>query len=286
MGVSGYWNNLALHDGGACIDDIWLNHPLVRAEVNRRVSGDPAMWATHWLRAQIQEPLRRTLSIGCGTGAFERDVVSQNIVEHITGIDLEPQPLERARQLAVEANLASRISYEQGDALELLRKNPGSFDAIFFHASLHHFADPHAILTAVHAGLRPRGYLYIDEYAGPSRDEWPWFRMILPNLAYYLLPRRVRRPRIVRAPINREDPTEAIASSRIVPVLHSTFDSAVTRTYGGNLLAVIYPNLYRPPSNGVTDILFDKAIARLIRFERTMLRLGANSYYVVALARR
>ena len=284
--MSGYWDNLARHDGGACVDEIWLNHPLVRAEVNRRVSGDESMWATHWLRAQIQEPLRRTLSIGCGTGAFERDVASQNIVEHITGIDLAQQPLDRARELAVEANLASRISYVKGDALELLRSNPSSFDAIFFHASLHHFADPQAILTAARAGLRPGGYFYIDEYVGPSREEWPWFRMILSNLAYYLLPRRVRRPRIVRAPINREDPTEAIASSRIVPALRSTFDRVITRNYGGNLLAVVYPNLHRPPANGVTDVLFDKAISRLIRFERAMLRLGANSYYVVVLARR
>ncbi len=279
-----YWENLARHDGGACIDEIWLNHPLVRAEVNRRVSGEASLWPTHWLRRQITEPLATGLSIGCGTGAFERDVVSQNIVREIIGIDRATVPLERARELAAETNLASRITYVEADAREFLRNHVKSFDAIFFHASLHHFQDPGTLLRAVHESLREGGYFYFDEYVGPSRDEWSWARLIAANIAYYLLPRRVRRPKLVRAPINREDPTEAIASSRIMPALRATFSQVVERMYGGNLLSVVYPNLHRPPA--VSNETFDRAVARLIAFERLLLRLGTRSYYCVALARR
>ncbi len=268
--MSQYWDNLARHDGGACIDEIWLSHPLVRAEVNRRVSGDAGKWPADWLREQIVETLPNTLSIGCGTGAFERGVVSQNIVERITGIDLVPQPLERARELA--APFGSRISYLQADAMDVLRN--GSFDAVFFHQSLHHFADPAAVLLAVRSALRPGGYLYIDEYVGPSRDEWNVLRLLPANLAYYRLPRSARRPHLVRAPINREDPTEAIASSRILPALRATFPNVIERPYGGNLLSVVYPNLRLPPS--------DEVVARLIALERWQ----SKSYYVVALARR
>jgi len=218
---------------------------------------------------QIHETIANSVSIGCGTGAFERDVAGQHIVEKITGIDLAPQPLARARELA--APFGSRISYEQADAFEFLRGK--TFDAIFFHQSLHHFDDPARVLLAARAALRPGGYLYIDEYAGPSRDEWNVFRMIPANVAYYLLPRGTRRPKIVRAPINREDPTEAIASSKILPALRAIFPNAVVRPYGGNLLSVVYPNLRRPAS--------DETIERLIKLERYL----PSSYYVVALAR-
>ena len=86
--------------------------------------------------------------------------------------------------------------------------------------------------------------------------------MILANLAYYLLPRRVRRPRLVRAPINYEDSTEAMASSRIMPALRSTFDTGlITRSYGGNLLAVIYRTCIGRRERSTAS--FDKAIARL-----------------------
>lgn len=276
--MTGYWQNLDRHDGGAYIDEIWLNHPLVRAEVNRRVSGDVSRWATHWLRDQVKGQIGNALSIGCGTGAFERDVVHQNIVGNIIGIDNAAAPLERARELAG----SPRISYVEGDAIEFLRGR--TFDAVFFHASLHHFADPDGMLVAVRASLREGGYFYFDEYVGPSRDEWSWMRLIPANVAYYLLPRSVRRPRLVRAPINREDPTEAIASSMIMPALRKHFPGATERMYGGNLLSVVYPNLHRPPS--APPAQFDRAVQRLIALENLLLRLGARSYYCVALARR
>src|SRR4029079_5429914 len=100
------------------------------------------------------------------------------------------------------------------------------------------------------------GFLYLDEYVGPSRDEWHWWRLFAQNFAYYMLPRATRRPHLVRAPINYEDPTEAIRSSEIVGAVTRHSRIVERRDYGGNLLAVVYPNLKRAPS-------FDKAVERL-----------------------
>lgn len=286
MGVSSrYWEDLARHEGGSAIEEIWLNHPLVRKEVNLRVSGDSSIWPTPWLRSQIQQ-LPLGLSIGCGTGAFERGIVAFDVVSRVIGIDRAWLPLQQAHRLAGEAKMSDRISYVQADAVEFLRNHRDRFDAIFFHASLHHFGDPRTLLQVVRSALRPGGYLFFDEYVGPARNEWSVFRLLIPNVAYYLLPRRVRRPGLVRAPINREDPTEAIASSRIVPALHATFEHVTTRPYGGNLLSIVYPNLHRPPANGVSSQLFDEAITRLIHFERVLMRFGFAPYFLVALAQR
>ncbi|HSP15933.1 MAG TPA: class I SAM-dependent methyltransferase [Thermoanaerobaculia bacterium] len=273
-----YWDDLARHHGGECIDEIWLNHPLVRAEANRLVSGDAAVWPTQWLKTQVSG-LTDGVSIGCGTGAFERDVVPRGVVSQMIGIDEAHQPLERATRLAVEAGLADRIEYVQTDANQWLKAHPNSFDAVFFHASLHHFARPAEMLATVCSALRPGGWLYLDEYIGPARDEWSLFRLALPNLAYRLLPFGVRRPWLVRAPINREDPTEAIASSSIVTAVRQNFDDVRILPYGGNLLSVVYPNLHR------TAARFDAAVSRLITFERMLRRLGAKAYYAVILAR-
>ena len=162
-----YWENLDRHEGGACIDDIWLSHPLVRAEVNRRVSGDPALGPTQWLVTQIRRPLERAVSIGCGTGAFERDVARRDIVHRVTGVDVAAAPLQRARDLAEAEGLTARIDYIESDAIEFLRANVGKLDAVFFHASLHHFADPLKMLIFARHALKPRAYLYFDEYVGP-----------------------------------------------------------------------------------------------------------------------
>jgi SAM-dependent methyltransferase len=270
-----YWDDLARHQGGEGIEEIWLNHPLVRAEANRLITGDPNQWPVDWLQTQVK-PAAEAVSIGCGTGSFERVVAERGVVSRITGIDTAPQPLEVAARLAREANLAGRVSYAQADATQWLKSRKASLDAVFFHASLHHFPRPAELLATVRSALRPGGYLYLDEYIGPARDEWSMFKLALPNLAYSLLPFGVRRPTIVRAPINREDPTEAIASSSIVEAVRQNFEDVVIRPYGGHLLAVIYPNLHR------TAARFDTAVARLIRFERI---LKARPYYAVILAR-
>jgi SAM-dependent methyltransferase len=272
-----YWDNLAHHHGGEGIEEIWLNHPLVRAEANRLVTGDRALWPTQWLKTQVSA-LAEGVSIGCGTGAFERDVVSQGIVSHMTGLDSALPPIEEAKRLAAEAGLADRISYVQTDASHWLKTHPWSADAVFFHAALHHFARPVEVLATVRAALRPGGWLYLDEYIGPARDEWSKVKLALPNLAYRLLPFGVRRPWLVRAPINREDPSEAIASSSIVYAVRENFEDVRILPYGGNLLSVIYPNLHR------TAVRFDKAVARLIAFERVLRKVGAKPYYAVILA--
>jgi SAM-dependent methyltransferase len=282
-----YWNDLERHHGGAGLDEIWLNHPRIRAVANERISGDAAMWPAEWFarRWAPDLPLAETVVVGCGTGALERDLVRRGLVTRVTGIDLAGEPLSRARDLAVEAGLDRSIRYEQADAFAFLRARTGSLDGVFFHASLHHFDDPAAILRTAREALRPGGFVYVDEYAGPSRTQWNPLRLLAANIAYRLLPGALRRPHLIRAPINHDDPTEAPASHRIVPALREVFPSVELRGYGGNLLSLLYPNLHRPPA--VERALFDRGIERLIALEDALLALpGASPWFVVGVARK
>ena len=264
-----YWNDVTHHTDTS---DIWMAHPAVRSAINTRVTGDPSVWPIRGLAPQLPGPLpvRTALSIGCGTGGLERSLLEEGIATEITGIDTSEAALAEARRLG------PGIRYIATDARAFLEGQ--SFDAIFFHQSLHHFDELDDLMARVQNALAPNGFLYIDEYVGPSRDEWSPWKLTLPNLFYRALPPGTRRAKIVRAPINHEDPTEAIRSSKIVDAVLRRFRVVTRRDYGGNLLSLLYPNMRRDAPR------FDEAVQRLIKIEDRMLERGTSSYYTVIVA--
>lgn len=248
-----------------------MSHPRVRARINRRVNGNPALWPIHCLRSVVPDrlPFPRALSVGCGLGYLERSLAELGFVQSVTGIDERAEAIAEATRAAVGGGHAETIRYEHAEARDYLSRQR-DLDAVFFHASLHHFDRPRDLLGLVRQALAPGGILYCGEYAGPSRDEWRWRDLLRWNLIYLRLPRGVRRTKIVRAPINRADPTEAVASSQIVPAIESAFRVLARKDYGGNLLAVIYPNL-RPPFDQDGQEMLDRVVNELLESEDRIL---------------
>ena len=278
-----YWSRLERHtDWGGH----WMNHPAARAAINRRVTGDPARWPIAWLPDVVagRIPFGRALSVGCGVGNFERSLVELGIVRQVTGIDASAEVLAVARRSAAEAGMAERISYVHADARDTIEAERG-LDAIFFHASLHHFDRLDALMAAVGRALAVRGVLYLDEYVGPARDEWTWRHLLAWNAVYRALPAAVRRTKVIRRPINVEDPTEAVASSAILPAVSKHMRLIARRDYGGNLLEPIYPSLLRPnQAGGPAPEVFDACIEKLLAREDRLLARGRASYFTVVVA--
>jgi len=281
-GGAGYWEDPGSH----AWDELWMNHALVRERINRRVTGDPALWPIRWLARVVPErvPFARALNVGCGLGHLERSLVEHGLVAHVTGIDTSAPAVEAARRSAEAAGLGASASFVVAEAWEFLRENE-AFDAVFFHASLHHFDRLPELLGLVRRALRPRGVLYLDEYVGPARGEWTWRHLLRWNAIYRRLPGAVRRTRVIRRPINREDPTEAIESSGILPAVAGHFRVLARCDYGGNLLAPIYPSLLRPDQpGGPPPVLFDRVVAALLDREEGMLARGAPTFQAVVVA--
>lgn len=282
-----YWNDLARHTE---LDEIWMSHPLVRSRINERVSGRPDVWPTGWLRERTEQghPIRSAMSVGCGIGNLERDLVRQGIVERCLGVDTAAQCIEEARSRASSEGLGDRLEYSVADARAALARST-DLDAVFFHGSLHHFSGHEELLRQVAGALAPDGILYLDEYVGPSRDEWRARDMVMPNIIYRLLPSSLRRARIVRAPINRDDPTEAVESSRILSALARVFPRVERRDYGGNLLSLLYPNMNRPPAGSPGRDALNEAVNFLLDLEDVALKnrsfLGVETWFTVAVAR-
>jgi SAM-dependent methyltransferase len=258
----------------------------VRERINLRISGDPSIWTTTWLKRRLEERprIRRAMSVGCGMGELERDLIQKDMVDRITGVEIAPVCVAQATRVAAEAGMSDRIDYRCADAWAEVAAARG-LDAIFFHASLHHFDRLDEMAILLRRALAPGGLLYLDEYVGPSRDEWGIGDEIRWNWHYYHLPKSVRRVGRIRPPINYEDPTEAVASSDILPAIEREFGTLERRDYGGNLLSVIYGNLWRPSQRPETTRAdFDGAVARLLDAEDRLLAAGEPTYHAVLLA--
>ena len=212
----------------------WTEHPLIRSYVNETITGVSWIWPTVALKAGWAfKPLGRALSIGCGTGNLERNLRILNICTTITGLDISKESIKRARALAREEKLKG-IKYRVADCNRLSLPR-ARYDGVFFHGSLHHISDPDGLLTMVHDALLPHGLLYIDDYVGPSRDEWKDEHLQNAREIYEGVPADLRTVP-VNPPLDWNDPSEMIRSSRILPAFFERFEVLHYKPYWGNVL--------------------------------------------------
>jgi len=212
----------------------WTEHPSIRAYANECITGVSWIWPTVALKAGwMFHPLPRALSIGCGSGNLERNLRILNAVAEITGLDVSRESIRAARK-QVRAERLKGIKYRVADCnhLSLPRER---YDGVFFHGSLHHIADPDGLLRQVHTTLKPHGLLYIDDYVGPSRDEWKDEHLQHARELWDKVPAELHAwP--VNPPLDWNDPSEMIRSSRILPAFFEQFEVIHYRPYWGNLL--------------------------------------------------
>jgi SAM-dependent methyltransferase len=256
----------------------WLEHAAIHQYANELI-GDgtptwPIDWFEQWLRGRRFDI---ALSIGCGGGALERDLIGRGLVKSIDAFDGSIASLRIAKIAAANAGIADRIRYFAANFNEPTLPTR-KYDLVLFHQSAHHVAKLEKLFRAVLRSLKPDGLLYLDEYVGPSRFEWS-DELITPHRQIYgSLPSSVRIGQELPFPIQADDPSEAFRSSEIEPQLTVGFKIVARRPYGGSLLSVIYPNLRH-------DQLHTETIQMLLSQERTLLSTGMPSYYAVIVAR-
>jgi len=256
----------------------WFFYPAVRAYVNALMTGVDWGWPQLWLKSQFDlayVPRQRGLSIGCGVGNLERSLRQLRVCETIEGIDLSPESIRQANANALTEGI-SGLTYRVADC-DAIDLEPESYDAVFFNHSLHHIADPDALLAKVNRALRPGGFVYIDDYVGPSRDEWQREGLAGRELegaraALALVPEPMRLGQLF-PPIDLTDPSEMIRSDRIVPAIHDSFEQLRVRPYWGNLL---FPLLNVVDGDAMSHPEHEPLLRALIAREQ---ELVANGHY-------
>jgi len=261
----------------------WLEIPAVIQYVNSRVTTVPWLYPLVAFKILVAEyPLRRGISIGCGTGNLERAVHRFRICEEITGIDISRVSLRKAREVARKENLRG-IRYERGDFNEL-RLPENAYDAAFFHGSLHHVGDPDRLLGEIHKSLRPGAWLYVDEYIGPSRDEWTPSHLAEAQREYDLLDDALKLWPL-NPPIAPGDPSEMVRSSRIRGAIEKRFEISAFRPYWGNLL---FPLLCVLDGRKLLDPANEPLVRRFIDRETALVENGTftDPLFAVIVARK
>lgn len=256
-----------------------MHEEVVRRYINESVTGSPNVWPTEWLQTLVRSPFRSAVSIGCGEGALERDLLSKGLCTSILGIDLSTEALRLAEAKARAQDL-SGVRYEQGD-MNALELPAATFDAAFFHQALHHAENLDSCLAVTASALLPGALVYIDEYVGPSRGEWSFALIEAASDLFAQLPSSVRRSRRLKLPVDWRDPTEAVRSSEILDAVSRHFNVLERHDYGGNFLAVIYPHLRL---EHLTAAERAALLQSLIEAEQAHLAAGNSSYYTVMLA--
>jgi len=257
----------------------WMGEAAVRSYINESVTGSPHVWPIEWLQSLVPSPFSTAVSIGCGEGALERDLLSKKLCASIVGIDLSKEALKLAEAKALAQGLTG-ARYEQGD-MNALKLPAATFDAAFFHQALHHAENLESCLSVTASSLLPGALVYIDEYVGPSRGEWSYSRMEAASELFAQLPSSVRRSRHLKLPVDWRDPTEAVRSSEILGAVSRHFEVLERHDYGGNFLSVIHPHLrLEHLATAERADLFQSLIAA----ERAHLAAGHPSYYTVILS--
>jgi len=287
-----YWDDLARREGETDAGPSrWTSHPLVRAHMNRQITGDGAQEWLPWAKAHfVPTTVARGLCLGCGRGNEAREMITLGLCREVIAVDISPVLLEIAERLTQRAGVA-RITYRACD-LDRERLPDGPFDVIVAKMSLHHCADLPHVFGEVWRVARPRAVFLWNEYIGPSQFQWSDAQLHLINGLLAALPERYRWrafDQVVKREIARPDPTQMpdpseSARSADIPAefRRVPWEVLAERPYGGTLLAELLSGIVE---NFRMESAEDGALLEtLISLEETLIARGLllPDYCVVA----
>lgn len=233
----------------------WGSIPQVRERWNNMISGNKNIDFYSYITNKFftEQSNLKALSLGCGAGGNEIAWAQTNRFGHIDSLDISPHQIKLANRLANQYGLSNILNFQVGDVNEInIDKN--NYDAIFTMGSLHHFSPLEDILDKIDSLLKADGYFIIHEYVGPTKFQWTNRQLEVINGLLSIFPKNYRikwgtgtiKKRIVRPSKLRMkvgDPSEAIESSNIIPLLHEKFEIVEIKPFGGTILHMLFKDI-------------------------------------------
>ncbi len=268
----------------------WMTALPVLLYLNERATGHPARdWLTAWAPRYMPGERVDALVLGCGEGWLERALAQHAWIGHIDACDFAADAVARARALA-----PAKVSYRVLD----LNRDPieGSYDVIIAHSVLHHVENLEHAYTQIERALKEDGALLVNEYAGPNRFQYSDEVHGMINGLLRALPPHLRRgahtgrvyeekARPTVEEMIHNDPSEAVRSAELIPMLRERFDVVEHRDLGGTLMQHLLYDI-------VLNFRFEDPVARsllemMLTFEGAMVDEGRlESSYVLCAARK
>ncbi len=232
----------------------WWIIPAIRRKWNQNITGDTDVpyyeyVAKHFLAGKQN---LKMLVPACGTGSHERRFFSTGKIAHIEGFDLSPICIKEAEKESQNFPQAT-FNYQAADAHSLSFEED-SYDIILFHSSLHHIDNMESFIQKIKKALKPDGIVILHDYVGPRRLHWAKEQLAAANLALQTIPTHFRKKWKTNSLKNHifrsgwwrmylSDPSEAVESDLIMPVLHKYFEVLQEKKIGGDLLHLILKDI-------------------------------------------
>jgi 2-polyprenyl-3-methyl-5-hydroxy-6-metoxy-1,4-benzoquinol methylase len=275
---------------------VWTRRQVVRAYLHELASGDPRCdWVTWMLYRYATGKGLSALVLGCGDGWLERALAGNERIAKVVGVDFSEETLAQAANLAALDPFGGKIRHAP---IDLDRDAPpfGPYDLILAHDVIHHVRDLEGFFDRIAAALTPEGVLLFCEYVGPPRFAYDARRRGIIDEFLRALPEKYRvlsrtggfatqGVRTDPGEVARADPSEAVRSDEILPILRSKMRVLEEIPYGGSLLN---PLLYELVANFEDGNEADDAILHMLcAAEKVLIRTGVlPPDFVVAAAMR
>jgi SAM-dependent methyltransferase len=169
------------------------------------------------------------LTLGCGAGRCERELVQNGVCQSFHGIDISENAIATAREIAKEQNLP--LTYKVAD-LNFVKLPEKAFDLVVAQTCLHHVLFLERVAEQVWRSLKNSGYLWIHDFIGETQGQYDSKRLAIMNQLLTALPEKFRKNKVTGQfvseikrpePGHLSSPFESIRSSEIVPVFQRWF---------------------------------------------------------------
>lgn len=230
----------------------WWESEFIIGEINRVVCGETVQGRSQGLINEVIKllpdslPLEKGISVGCGSGKKEMNLIKQNIVKSFDLFELSEAMIEKGRVLAEELGVADKVNFIRDDAFKLITGQE-LYDIVHWGDALHHMLDVYDGVAWSYKVLKKGGLFYMDDYVGASRFQWSdksleiasKMRETFASTKYLSNPYApekflstvLSRPNVTK--MIEDDPSEAADSGRILDAVQKYFPDARIKITGG-----------------------------------------------------
>ena len=188
----------------------------------------------------------RVLSLGCGTGNLERELLKFPNVKKIDAYDISSDSLEVAREKIFLHPRKDVVHYREANLNDQSFTHEG-YNLVVAQECIHHIQNLENLYENISSSLMPGGIFLQYEYIGPNRFQFEDYIISLINSILNILPPRFKnRERYIKTTlydIIQADPSEAVRAQDIVPLTKSKFPNTKIHNYTGTFMHILHQNL-------------------------------------------
>ena len=217
-------------------DKYWNDLEIVVKYKNKLATGNENVsWIGDILtRFKEYVPFDDVLIVGCGNGWLERQLYDLGIGKHFDAFDMSEKYINEAKEL----KQSRTIDYFLDDINFMSKIEDEKYDAVFNFAVLHHVTEVDNALKKLARCLKTNGLMFNEEYVGPARNQYSDQHLKHMLEVMSDLPEKFRtKVKFLRPPLEnfRVEPSEAIHSDLILPLIPKYFDVVYQRNLNGGI---------------------------------------------------